>query len=331
MLNKIIILISIQFLLSYEIFDNIEDYKFTSNTYIASANIDNLYNFLNPACNSLDKNKYINTSIDNYYEGILKSNSVFFSTEIKYLKKINISLISNRIENIYNTTDAWSDSGNGIIEFDDIDYSKITNFNHNTLGIIFSKSYQLDTSKLPFFKNSFIKYGINSKLSFSSLLSQKSFYHSFDFGILYVNPNYFSSSISPNFGILIKNILPLKYWTTGNFENKNSSLILGSSINLSEIINFKNSSSFLNLDFDLLKFKLNDLGFGYSFKIEENQIKLNLNKSQTHNSLCVMLRFNKQIDIAYILMIPQSEHLTTSQKINFGFNTEFLKNKITNI
>jgi len=331
MLNKIILLILIQFSLSYEIFDNVEDYKFTSNTYIASSNIDNLYNFLNPACNSLDKNKYINTSIDNYYDGILKSNSVFFSTEIKYLEKINISLISNRIENIYNTTDAWSDSGNGTIEFDDIDYSKITNFNHNTLGIILSKSYQLDTSEIPFLKNSFIKYGINSKMSFSSLMNQKSFYHSFDFGLLYVNSNYFTSSISPNFGIILKNILPLKYWNTGNFENQKSSLIFGSSINLSKIIDFKNSNSYLNLDFDMLKFKFKDLGFGYTFKIEEHQLKLNLNKSQTHNSVCLMLRFNKKIDIAYVLMIPQSEQLSISQKINFGFNTDFLKNKITNI
>ena len=81
----------------------------------------------------------------------------------------------------------------------------------------------------------------------------------------------------------------------------------------------------------MLKFKFKDLGFGYTFKIEEHQLKLNLNKSQTHNSVCLMLRFNKKIDIAYVLMIPQSEQLSISQKINFGFNTDFLKNKITNI
>ena len=176
MLNNFIIkIILVNFLLSFSIFDTIEDYKIPSSTYTASANLDNLYNFTNPACNSLIQNRYINTEMSNYFDGILNSHSIFFSLNTKFLKKLNISIINNSINDLNNTTNAWYDNGDGIIDVNEIDYNNISNFSHNSLGMILTKSFQLNTSNLPYLKNSDIKYGINSKLSFSSILSEKSF------------------------------------------------------------------------------------------------------------------------------------------------------------
>tara|TARA_B100002051_G_C16745899_1_gene647628 strand:- start:8715 stop:9704 length:990 start_codon:yes stop_codon:yes gene_type:complete len=329
MLNNFITkIILINCLLSFSIFDTIEDYKIPSSTYTASANLDNLYNFTNPACNSLIQNSYINTQMSNYFDGILNSHSIFFSLNTKNFKKLNISIINNSITDLNNTTNAWYDNGDGIIDVNEIDYNNISNFSHNSLGMILTKSFQLNTSNLPYLKNSYIKYGINSKLSFSSILSEKSISHAFDVGILYVNANYFNSSFAPNIGIVLKDILPFKYWTTNRYETKKTSIIIGTSINISNILGNQKSESLINTDINIMKLNYSSIGFEHKIKSNKNQLSLNCNFSQIESSVGFLARMNKKIDIAYIFIIPTENSLNFSQKINIGINKDFIRKKI---
>ena len=181
--------------------------------------------------------------MSNYFDGILNSHSIFFSLNTKFLKKLNISIINNSINDLNNTTNAWYDNGDGIIDVNEIDYNNISNFSHNSLGMILTKSFQLNTSNLPYLKNSYIKYGINSKLSFSSILSEKSISHAFDIGILYVNANYFNSSFAPNIGIVLKDILPLNIGLQKDMKQKKTNIIIGSSINISDILETQNQKA----------------------------------------------------------------------------------------
>ena len=295
MLNNLIVkIILVNCLLSFSIFDTIEDYKIPSSTYTASANLDNLYNFTNPACNSLIQNDYINTEISNYFDGILDAHSVSFSINTKTFKKLNISIINNSITDLNNTTNAWYDNGDGIIDVNEIDYNNISNFSHNSLGMILTKSFQLNTSSIPYLENSYIKYGINSKLSFSSILSEKSFSHAFDIGILYVNANYFNSSFAPNIGIVIKDILPFKYWTTNKYEIKKTSIIIGTSINIFDATKSQKSESLINTDINIMQLHYSSIGFEYKIKSNENQLSLNFNFSQLESSVGFLARINKK-------------------------------------
>ena len=155
MLNKQnIILLLFQILFGYTIFDHVQDLKIPSATYIASngrhyfntnigtwdnddLNNSNLYNFSNPACN-LYKDKYLYSSFGYHFNGILKSQQLFFTLDTDFFDKLDFAVLRTSIDNIYNTTDAWNDNGDGIIDISEIDYNQITTFNHNNLGLIIS-------------------------------------------------------------------------------------------------------------------------------------------------------------------------------------------------
>ena len=133
-----------QVLFCYSIFDHTQDFKIPSSTYIASINTENFYNFYNPACNEINQNKYLYSSFGNYFDGILKNQNIYFSINSNSFKTLNFSLIRSSIDNIYNTTNAWNDDGDGIIDISEINYDNITTFSHNTLGIIISKSFMIE-------------------------------------------------------------------------------------------------------------------------------------------------------------------------------------------
>ena len=334
MLNKkYITILLFHILFSYSIFDHMEDFKIPSSTYIASINSKNLYNFYNPACNNLEQNKYLYSSYGNYFDGILKNQSIYFSINSNSLKKINFSIIRSSIDNIYNTTNAWNDNGDGIIDITEIDYNNITNFDHNTLGIIISKSFMLNEKYkiLPIFSDSKIRFGINSKFSFSSLLSEKSFSHSFDLGITYNSSEYFQYTWAPNIGLLIKDFLPISYWTTGQIENKKTSIMIGSSFRFIKnniATQSYNSIFYINADLDLSDLMHPSIGLEYEFNNNSNLISFQINSSYISHSLGFIIRLKDQVDIAYSFIIPNNNELPSSQKIMIGINTNILNNYI---
>ena len=331
MLNKKnIIVLLFQIIFSYSIFDHTQDFRIPSSTYIASINSENFYNFYNPACNGLNQNKYLYSSFGNYFDGILKNQNIYFSINSKLFKALNFSLVKSSIDNIYNTTDAWNDDGNGLVDINEIDYENITTFDHNNLGLIISKSFILKETYgiLPISLTSKIKYGINSKFSFSSLASEKSFSHSFDLGFIYLPPNFSSSPFSPNIGLLIKDILPYSYWSTGQIEKKKTLIILGSSFGLIKDEKSNQNTFYVNSDFNLSNIEDSLIGFEYQFKNNNNLISIQINASNIQNSLGFIIRLNNKFDIAYSFMIPNNNELPTSQKIMLGINRDILNNYI---
>jgi len=336
--NYIIILV-FQISFCYSIFDHVQDFKIPSSTYIASINNQNLYNFSNPACNSLSKNKYLYSSYGNYFDGILKNQSIYFSIDSNYLKKLNFSVINSSIDNIYNTTNAWNDNGDGIIDITEIDYNNITTFSHNTLGVIISKSFMIEQKKdpvkiLPIFSNSTLRYGINSKFSFSSVASEKAFSHSFDLGLIYYPSITLKSSWVPNIGLLIKDFLPYSYWSTGQIENKETLIMIGSSIsfiknNIATIDKKSNQKSFyISADFNLSNLRHSLIGCEYQLKTSNNLISLQMNTSSIEHSIGLLINLKDQIDIAYSFIIPQNNELYNSQKIMIGINSNILSDYI---
>ena len=61
----------------------------------------------------------------------------------KTFKKLNISIINNSITDLNNTTNAWYDNGDGIIDVNEIDYNNISNFGPGYI-ISFNKYFKLD-------------------------------------------------------------------------------------------------------------------------------------------------------------------------------------------
>lgn len=328
MLNKnITIIIIIQFLFSYSVFEHAQDFKIPSSTYIASDNIENLYNFNNPACNQLDQNKYLYSSYGDYFDGIIKNQNIYFSTNSTLFKKLDFSIIRSSIDDIYNTTNAWNDNGDGIIDIGEIDYNNISTFSHNTLGLIISKPFLLKEkyNNIPFLNS--MRYGINSKFSISSILTEKSFSHSFDLGFIYFNSKVKNHFWIPNIGLLIKDFLPYSYWSTGQIENKKTSIILGSSFSFENFFNNSNQHFFyFNSDFDLSDFMYPSIGFEYQFKNSNSLISFQINNSKIENSLGFIIRLTDQFDIAYSFIIPKNDELYTSQKIMIGINKDILNN-----
>ena len=328
MLNKnITIIIIIQFLFSYSVFEHAQDFKIPSSTYIASDNIENLYNFNNPACNQLDQNKYLYSSYGDYFDGIIKNQNIYFSTNSTLFKKLDFSIIRSSIDDIYNTTNAWNDNGDGIIDISEIDYNNISTFSHNTLGLIISKPFLLKEkyNNIPFLNS--MRYGINSKFSISSILTEKSFSHSFDLGFIYFNSKVKNHFWIPNIGLLIKDFLPYSYWSTGQIENKKTSIILGSSFSFETFFNNSNQHFFyFNSDFTLSDFMYPSIGFEYQFKNSNSLISFQINNSKIENSLGFIVRLTDQFDIAYSFIIPKNDELYTSQKIMIGINKDILNN-----
>ena len=182
---------------------------------------------------------------------------------------------------------------------------------------------------LPVFLNSKLGYGINSKLSFSSLASERSFSHSFDLGFIYKSPKFQTSPWIPNIGLLIKDFLPYSYWSTGQIENKKTLIMLGTSFSFEKNFNKSNVNSFyINTDFNLFDLKNPSIGFEYQFKDRNHLISFQMNSSNIENSLGFIIRLNNQFDIAYSFIIPQNNELPTSQKIMIGINRDILNNYI---
>ena len=331
MLNKKnIFFILFQILFCYSVFDHTYDFKIPSSTSLASSNTENFYNFYNPACNKIYQNKFLHSSFGDYFNGLLKNQTMYFSINSKLFDILNFSIIKSSIDNIYNTTDAWNDDGDGLIDISEIDYDNITNFNHNTLGLIISKSFILDNKYKIFelFHKPNIQYGINSKFSISSLVSENSFSHSFDLGLMYYSPKFLSSFFYPNIGLLIQDFLPYSYWSTGQIDKQKTAVILGSSFGFMKDIESSKHFFYFNNDFNLSILDNSSVGIEYKFISNNNSISILTNTSKIQNLFGFIIRFNNNFDIAYSYMIPNNKELTSSQKIILGINKDMLKNYI---
>ena len=298
MLNRLVIfLFLIQTLFGYSIFDHVRDFNISSSTYTASHNNNqNFYNFSNPACNSTT-GEYMYSSFGNRFNGILNTQQLFFTLDTKFLDKINFAILRTSIDDIHNTTEAWLDDGDGIIDISEIDYGQIYTFNHNNYGFIISKPFKINN----------FDFGINSKLSMSSLLDEYSLYHAFDLGI-YKKKNNF------NLGLVIKDLLPYSYWSTGLIENGKTSLLLG--------LNFDLKSLDISMDINPIN-KEHFLGFEYNYN---SLVSVQLSNSTFDIFyLGFLVKFEK-LNIGYSFSIPMNNELGTNQKVVLGINKNILTN-----
>jgi hypothetical protein len=183
---------------------------------------------------------------------------------------------------------------------------------------------------LPIFSNSTLRYGINSKFSFSSVASEKAFSHSFDLGLIYYPSKTSDFYWIPNIGLLIKDFLPYSYWSTGQIENKETLIMIGSSISFikNNIAAIDQKSFYINADFNLFDLKHPLIGCEYQFKSNNNLISFQINTSNIKNSIGFIIKLKDQFDIAYSFIIPQNNELYTSQKIMIGINSNILSDYI---
>ena len=298
--KKLIIILFIQFGLSYNIFNHTQDYKVSTSSYTASYSIDNsIYNFFNPACN-IDNNKFMYSILGNHFNGILENQQLFFSLKTKFLKTLNIALLRTSIDDIYDTSSAWNDHNqNGTVDIDEINYDNINKFSHNTLGFILSKPFDINQIRL----------GINTKFSISSLLDQNSFSHSFDFGI-YKKFHYYS------FGLVIKDFLNRSYWSEGEINKLETQTILGSNFN------FKKFN--LSFDYNLIN---NEYMFGTNYQYNSS-FSIQLGHSYFEKLyLGFLLNFEK-FNIGYSFVVPKYTELGTSQRILIGINKDSFNLKL---
>ena len=106
-----------------------------------------------------------------------------------------------------------------------------------------------------------------------------------------------------------------------------TNIIIGSSINISDILETQKSESLINADINIMKLNYSSIGFEHKIKSDKNQLSLNFNFSQIESSVGFLARINKKIDIAYIFIIPTENSLNFSQKINIGINKDFIKKR----
>ena len=298
MLSKFFLFfIFISTIFGYSIFDHIRDTKIPSSNFVSSYNLNkDLYNFSNPACNSKN-NQYLYSSFGSHFNGILKTQQLLFSLNTHFIDNLNIAFIKSSIDNIHNTTDAWNDDGDGIINIDEIDYSEISTFNHNTLGLIISK---------PFIKNN-LQLGINSKISISNLIGEHAFSNSFDLGI-------YKLVKKINFGLVIQDILSYTYWTTGNIDNNKTSIILGS--------NFDSGPINVGIDFNPINSEY-FIGFEYNYNSLFSVYFSNSTFDKVH--LGLFINFEK-FNMNYSFSIPTYGQLGVTHNIILGINKNILNN-----
>ncbi len=298
--NKLIIILFIQCALGYNIFNHTQDYKISSSSYTASYNIDNsIYNFFNPACNS-DNNNFMYSILGNHFNGILENQQLFFSLKTEFLKTINIALLRTSIDDIYDTSSAWNDHNqNGIVDIDEISYNDINTFSHNTLGLILSKPFIINKTRL----------GINTKFSISNLLDQNAFTHSFDLGVYQKFNNY-------SFGVVLKDFLNSSYWSEGEINKLDHQIILGTNLNL------KNLN--LSFDYNILNTEYM-LGTNYEYN---SSFSIQLGHSYFEKLYLGFLLSFEKFNIGYSFVIPKYTDLGTSQRVLIGINKDFFSFKL---
>ena len=327
MLNKyIIILFFSQVIYGYSIFDHTQDFKIPSASYIGSNNfVKNLYNFSNPACNQ-NNHDLIYSSFGNHFNGILKDQQLFFSVKNNLLGKLHLAFLRTSIDKNHNTSSAWNDENqNDIVDFNEIDYTQISFFSDKNLGLIISKPFNIKNVSL----------GINSKFSVSSILSEKSFSHAFDLGYLYSyssSSNFFEGTLKflpvkldANFGLVIKDIMAYSHWSTGQIEKGETSLVLGS------VFNFKlskepssNRNLYFSSDFNIINSKYS-IGCEYQIHMENKLLSIQVEDSDSKNSISFLIQLNNKIDISYSFILSKNNELETSQKIILGLNPDIFK------
>jgi len=319
MLNRFITVLSlIHLIFGYSIFNHTQDFRIPSSTYISSNNfVQNLYNFSNPACNQ-NTHEFIYSSFGNYYNGILNEQQLLFSIKNSLIDQLHLALLRTSIDNNYDTSSAWNDDNqNDMVDINEIDYNQIGFFSDRTLGLIISKPFSIRNIDL----------GINSKFSVSSISSEKSFYHAFDFGFLYSHHQLQFSAIllNSNFGFVIKDLIAYSHWSTGQIDQTETTLILGT------VFNFKLSSEsninrniYWSTDFNIINSQYS-IGLEYQFNIKNKLLSFHIEDSKLKNSLSFLIQFNNQFDIAYSFIIPKNNELETSQKIILGLNPNIFK------
>ena len=318
MLNKrIIILFFFQVIYGYSIFDHTQDFKIPSASYIGSNNfVKNLYNFSNPACNQ-NNHDLIYSSFGNHFNGILKDQQLFFSVKNDLLGKLHLAFLRTSIDKNHHTSSAWNDENqNDIVDFDEIDYTQISFFSDKNLGLIISKPFNIKNVGL----------GINSKFSVSSILSEKSFSHAFDLGYLHS----YSLKSSPvnldaNLGLVIKDIMAYSHWSTGQIEKTETSLVLGTvfSFKLNKE-SFSNRTLYFSSDFNVINSKYS-IGCEYQFNMKNKLLSIQVEDSDSKNSVSFLIQLNNKIDISYSFILSKNSELEASQKIILGLNPDIFK------
>ena len=247
------------------------------NSHSLSKNINGI--FTQPI--SLDENIEGNIfySYSNYFNNMFDVMQFGYCLRHNENNNYSIGLIKRSISNNYNTNFAWNYDVDGP-SFDEIDYSEISTFSDNEIGLLFSFTKRI----LVVSNSSFIN--IKLKPSFHSISSDKAYGFSSDF--------IFNTKIyNLNLNVGIENIFAYKKWSSQTEKYKLNSY-LNAEINFNQLLfvcEYHNSRDFLFgletkiNDFILLRYGYNNVNkITYGFGIQTNFFELNYAYLKSENN-----------------------------------------------
>ena len=237
------------------------------------------------------------------YGGIVKFNNFFYNYKIdschilgNKIKSIKLGLLNRKIDNIINTSNAWSDESNPPSSPSDINNDLIDTYNHN--DFIFSVF-------IPF-KNYMGEFALNIKPGFSKVADYSSNFISIDLSYSYqFSQNFYS-------GIILNNFFSYKKWNNDTIERFYPSI--------SGVINYKIRS--LNWFIEIDDIYINhEIDFKNNVKLGLEQFlydKIYLRYGYNNNHSSIGLGFNIY-DIMFDYSYLNHKYLGKSGQITLTF------------
>jgi len=291
----------------------------------------------NPAINTSKKYRNFTYSHQSRFAGIIQSDLVSFSFNIKNNKNFNLVLLHESVSKIPNTQNLLLDWGldgvpntydfgenNGYLDDGErLDNENVSYFNQNQLGVYLSTQFSL--------------YGQNIGVAIKSLFHKLGENYGSGIGLdIGMTKQLRKNS---NFGISIQNLIPgMLVWDSGSVELSKPSILLGSS----HIVNVSKIPLKMMILYDFI-FNIGDQSLSDDFHISSTGANWRIGSEIVYNNK-VNVRFgrskygfysaglgiawtNFEINYAYQLN-SKSVELGTNHVISFTFNPKWIKNKL---
>ena len=187
------------------------------------------------------------------------------------------------------TNNAWSDNGDNIPDYNEIDYSKIFNFTDQEIGLLLSYNKFLN-------KNSII--GINIKPNYHSIGINNALGLSFDI-------KYFQSINSHKIIFGLNDLLSYKKWDYGYEESFETVIFINYSYKLKDLLFIIEYDNYLNLKAGF-EYQINDK---FTFQLGSNDSNVSLGFGF----------ISKLVDVNYAYLHNNTIDFDQSHKIGFLF------------
>ena len=238
-------------------------------------NSDNISSIFDAPITFKDNNPNIYFSYNNKFEGLIEVFHLGYNIYSSVNSNIGLGLVQRSISDNFYTNDAWNDNGDNIPNIEELNYSQITKFSDQEIGLLISYNNFIND-------NSII--GFNIKPNYHTIGLSNAIGLSFDLKFL--------KSINSNTFIIGANdFLSIKKWNSGLKEKYDYRFFFNYSYKFKKIlvcIEYDNYSAFkagfeykVNKQFAIqLGSDDSNLSLGIGFKSDA----LNINYAYLHNN-----------------------------------------------